>query len=49
MEVDLLVGQSMSESLERSQSHMEGAVREVQLATLMASSEQLATYYNYYS
>ena len=40
MELDLLVGQlSMCESVEWSESQMEGAAREVHLAALMASSE----------
>ncbi len=39
MEVDLLVGQNMTESLDRSKALMESAVREVQLSTLMASSK----------
>ena len=39
MEVDLLVGHSMLESLEKNRGQMEAAVRDVQLATLLASSE----------
>lgn len=39
MEMDLLVDGSFAESQERGKALMESAVREVQLSTLMASSE----------
>ena len=45
MEMDLLVGQSTLESLEKNRSQMEVAVRDVQLVTLLASSEYGAMYH----
>ena len=41
MEVDIHVVETMSDLLEKTKPQMEGAIREVQLSTLMASSKQL--------
>ena len=41
MQVDIHVGETMTDLLEKTKPQMEGAIREVQLSTLMASSKQL--------
>ena len=39
MEMDLLVGENMTDALEKSQPQVESAIREIELSTLMASSK----------
>ena len=43
MEVDLQIGEKLTESLDKSKVRMENAIREVQLVTIMASSMFIAS------
>ena len=45
MEMDLLVGENMTDSLEKSQPQVESAIREIELSTLMASSKSRSAIY----